>query len=96
MPKFLLKTKCEKLLQCKSFTHFFNKKYQCIGLKSGKLLSELTYQLGPELHYFKPSNVDNSSFLVLKLQVRQKSARVYIYFLYAQCINKEIFLSKLI
>ena len=26
---FLLK-KCEKLLQCKGFSHFFNKKYQCI------------------------------------------------------------------
>ena len=26
---FLLK-KCEKLLQCKSFSHFFNKRYQCI------------------------------------------------------------------
>ena len=26
---FLLK-KCEKLLQCKSFSHFFNKKYHCI------------------------------------------------------------------
>ena len=26
---FLLK-KCEKLLQCKSFSHFFNKNYQCI------------------------------------------------------------------
>ena len=26
---FLLK-KCEKLFQCKSFSHFFNKKYQCI------------------------------------------------------------------
>ena len=26
---FLLK-KCEKLLQCKSFSHFFKKKYQCI------------------------------------------------------------------
>ena len=26
---FLLK-KCEKLLPCKSFSHFFNKKYQCI------------------------------------------------------------------
>ena len=26
---FLLK-KCEKLLQCKSFSHFFNKKFQCI------------------------------------------------------------------
>ena len=25
---FLLKT-CEKLLQCKSFSHFFNKKYHC-------------------------------------------------------------------
>ena len=38
---FLLK-KCEKLLQCKSFSHFFNKKYQCIWLKSGKTLNELT------------------------------------------------------
>ena len=28
---FLLK-KCEKFLQCKSFSHFFNKKYQCICL----------------------------------------------------------------
>ena len=28
---FLLK-KCEKLLQCKSFSHFFNKKYQFIWL----------------------------------------------------------------
>ena len=28
---FLLK-KCEKLLQRKSFSHFFNKKYQCIWL----------------------------------------------------------------
>ena len=28
---FLLK-KCEKLLQCKSFSHFFSKKYQCIWL----------------------------------------------------------------
>ena len=28
---FLLK-KCEKLLHCKSFSHFFNKKYQCIWL----------------------------------------------------------------
>ena len=28
---FLLK-KCEKLLQCKSFSHFFDKKYQCIWL----------------------------------------------------------------
>ena len=26
---FLLK-KCEKLLHCKSFSHFFSKKYQCI------------------------------------------------------------------
>ena len=29
--KFLLK-KCEKLLQCKSFSHFFIKKIQCIFL----------------------------------------------------------------
>ena len=28
---FLLK-KCEKLLQCKSFSHYFNKKFQCIWL----------------------------------------------------------------
>ena len=28
---FLLK-KCEKFLQCKSFSHFFNKKYQCFWL----------------------------------------------------------------
>ena len=28
---FLLK-KCEKLLHCKSFSHFFNKKIQCIWL----------------------------------------------------------------
>ena len=28
---FLLK-KCENLLHCKSFSHFFNKKYQCVWL----------------------------------------------------------------
>ena len=28
---FLLK-KCEMLLHCKSFSHFFNKKFKCIGL----------------------------------------------------------------
>ena len=28
---FLLK-KCDKLLQCKSFSHFFNKKFQCVWL----------------------------------------------------------------
>ena len=38
---FLLKT-CEKLLQCKSFSHFFNKKYQCVWLQSRKTLNELT------------------------------------------------------
>ena len=38
---FLLK-KCEKLLHCKSFSHFFNKKYQCIWLKSPKTLNKLT------------------------------------------------------
>ena len=27
---FLLKRKYEKLLQCKSYSHFFNKKFQCI------------------------------------------------------------------
>ena len=34
---FLLK-KCEKLLQCKSFSHFFNKKYRCVWLQSHKTL----------------------------------------------------------
>ena len=38
---FLLK-KCEKLLQCKSFSHFFNKKFPCIWLQSHKTLNELT------------------------------------------------------
>ena len=38
---FLLK-KCEKLLHCKSFSHFFNKKYQCVWLQSHKTLNELT------------------------------------------------------
>ena len=28
---FLLK-KCEKLLQCKNFSHYFNKKFHCIWL----------------------------------------------------------------
>ena len=26
---YFLSKKCEKLLQCKSFFHFFNKKFQC-------------------------------------------------------------------
>ena len=30
--QYLLLKKCEKLLQCKSFSYFFNKKYQCIWL----------------------------------------------------------------
>ena len=38
---FLLK-KCVKLLQCKSFSHFFNKKFQCICLYSCKTFNELT------------------------------------------------------
>ena len=38
---FLLK-KCEKLLQCKSVSHFFNKKFQCVRLLSRKILNELT------------------------------------------------------
>ena len=38
---FLLK-KFEKLLQCKSFSDFFNKKFQCIWLLSRKTLNELT------------------------------------------------------
>ena len=35
---FLLK-KCEKLLQCKSFSHFFNKKYQRFSYKVVKHLT---------------------------------------------------------
>ena len=38
---FLLK-KYEKLLQCKSFSHFCNKKHHCIWLLSCKTLNELT------------------------------------------------------
>ena len=38
---FLLK-KCVKLLQCKSFSHFFNKKFQRIWLYSCKTLNKLT------------------------------------------------------
>ena len=30
--QYFLSKKCEKLLQCKSFSHFFDKKYQCIWL----------------------------------------------------------------
>ena len=30
--QFFLFKKCEKLLHCKSFSHFFNKKYQYIWL----------------------------------------------------------------
>ena len=30
--QYFLLEKCEKLLQCKSFSHFFNKKFQCIWL----------------------------------------------------------------
>ena len=41
MPIFFVE-KCEKLLQCKSFSHFFNKKYQCISLSSCNTLKELT------------------------------------------------------
>ena len=37
---FLLKN-CEKLLQCKSFSHFFNKKFHAVGYKVIK--HELTY-----------------------------------------------------
>ena len=38
---FLLK-KCEKLLQCKSFSYFFNKNFSIFGYKSCKTLNELT------------------------------------------------------
>ena len=42
MPIFLWK-KIERLLQCKSFSHFFNKKFQCIWLLSREtLINELT------------------------------------------------------
>ena len=27
---YFLSKKCKKLLQCKSYSHFFNKKFQCI------------------------------------------------------------------
>ena len=30
--QYFLSKKCEKLLQCKSFSHFFNKKFQHIWL----------------------------------------------------------------
>ena len=30
--QYILLKQCEKLLQCKSFSHFFNKKFQCIWL----------------------------------------------------------------
>ena len=30
--QYFLMKKCEKLLHCKSFSHFYNKKYQCIWL----------------------------------------------------------------
>ena len=30
--QYFLSKKIEKLLQCKSFSHFFNKKYHCISL----------------------------------------------------------------
>ena len=32
MGQYFLLKKCEKLLQCKSFSHFFNEKFQCIWL----------------------------------------------------------------
>ena len=32
MPIFFLSKKCEQLLYCKNFSHFFNKKFQCIWL----------------------------------------------------------------
>ena len=34
--------KCEKLLQCKSFSYFFNKKFQCMCLLICRTLNELT------------------------------------------------------
>ena len=40
--QYFLSKKCEKLLHCKSFSHFFNKKYQCIWLQSCNTLNELT------------------------------------------------------
>ena len=40
--QYFLSKKCEKLLQCKSYSHFFDKKYQCVWLESCKTLNELT------------------------------------------------------
>ena len=40
--QYFLSKKCEKLLQRKSVSHFFNKKYQCIWSWSRKTLYELT------------------------------------------------------
>ena len=40
--QYFLSKKCEKLLQCKSFSHFFNKKFQCIWLL---ILKHLTVDL---------------------------------------------------
>ena len=40
--QYVLLKKCEKLMQCKSFSDFFIKKYQCFRLQSRKTLNELT------------------------------------------------------
>ena len=40
--QYFLLIKCEKLLQCKSFSHFFSKKIQCIWLLSCETLNKLT------------------------------------------------------
>ena len=37
-----LSKECERLLHCKSFSHFFNGKYRCIWLWGRKALGELT------------------------------------------------------
>ena len=40
--QYFFMKKCEELLQCKSFSHFFNKNYQYIWLLSRKTLNKLT------------------------------------------------------
>ena len=40
--QYFLSKKCEKLLQCKSISHFYNKKFQYICILSCKTVNELT------------------------------------------------------
>ena len=61
MPIFFLLKKCEKLLQCKSFSHFFNKKFSVFGCKVVKhLTSSLSLscfeQPGPDFVFTRSLN----------------------------------------